>query len=142
MVRLVHFGDYDHDGAATEFYLQTEALPCGKSSGVVVGISTSDPHLHVFGTATTPKKALYMQKREWDAVREAKAEPVQVIDWQCYDHAAETQTELKLNWMAKGIDGVQLEYTCPEKGQARGLVRQVPLSRIREISWRDICSRQ
>jgi hypothetical protein len=37
-VQLMYFGDYDHDGAATEFYLQTDAVPCGKSYGVVIGV--------------------------------------------------------------------------------------------------------
>ena len=37
-VRVMNFADYDHDGRATEFYLQTEVAPCGKSVGVVIGL--------------------------------------------------------------------------------------------------------
>src|SRR5882672_1433131 len=50
-VQVMHIDDYDHDGKRTEFYLQTEAVPCGKSMGVVVGLSTNNARLHVFGTA-------------------------------------------------------------------------------------------
>jgi hypothetical protein len=72
-VQLMYFSDYDHDGWETEFYLQTKALPCGKSYGIVIGLSKRDPRLHVFGTASNPIKPLPMQKREWEALRNASA---------------------------------------------------------------------
>jgi len=67
-VQVMNFADYDHDGKATEFYVQTEAAPCGKSLGVVIGLSTYNPKLHVFATVSNPDKPLYLQKREWDAM--------------------------------------------------------------------------
>ena len=127
-VQVMHFADYDHDGRATEFYLQTEALPCGKSVGVVIGVSTNDPSLHVFGTASSPNKTLYLQQREWEAIRKARSGPVSIVDWSCGDHAADTQTELQLNWSHEGINGIRREYTCPENGGSRRLVKEAPLS--------------
>ena len=68
IVQVMHFADYDHGGVASEFYVQTEAVPCGKSVGIVVGISRSNPQLHVFGKETDPDKPLFMQKRVWEAL--------------------------------------------------------------------------
>jgi hypothetical protein len=126
-VQVMHFGDYDHDGRSLEFYLQTEALPCGKSAGIVVGLSQANPRLHVFGTASNPRKPLSMQKREWEALRDASG-PVDVLDWACGDHGADTETRLRLRWTAEGILGVSREYSCSADGKAHSrLIHQRPL---------------
>jgi len=126
-VQVMRFGDYDHDGRSQEFYLQTEALPCGKSTGVVIGLSEANPRLHVFGTASNPKKPLYLQQREWKALRDATG-PVDVSDWTCADHGADTETRLRLRWTNEGISGVRGEYTCPSGGKAkRRMIREGPL---------------
>lgn len=125
-VQVMHFGDYDHDGSETEFYLQTDAAPCGKSAGVVIGISKSNPRLHVFGTASNPGKPLYLFKWEWDALRNTASGTTKVMDWRCGDHGADIQTELELHWSAQGISGMRREYTCPSKNESRDLVREEP----------------
>jgi hypothetical protein len=127
IVQVMHFADYDHDGEQTEFYLQTETLPCGKSTGVVIGVCRSNRQLHVFGSASDPTKPLYLQRREWEALRHASSGPITVMDWPCGDHGAETQTEVQLNWSARGIDGIRREYTCPAGDEPRHLVRGKPL---------------
>src|ERR1035438_7729943 len=43
VVQVMHFADYEHNGLGSEFYLQTESLPCGKSVGVVIGVSRKNP---------------------------------------------------------------------------------------------------
>ncbi len=131
VVQVMILADYDHDGKATEFYLQTEAAPCGKSLGVVIGVSTNNQRLHVFGTASRPNKPLYLQKREWDAIRRASSSPVHVVDWSCGDHASPTQTELELRWSAQGIDGVRREYDCSSRDKRGTLIKQQPLSNER-----------
>ena len=127
IVNVMHLEDYDHDGNKTEFYLQTESAPCGKSIGVVVGLSTNNAQLHVFSTAANPSKPLYMQRKEWQALRDASSNAVDVRDWACGDHGAETQTELHLQWSANGIDGKRREYTCPPNHEARKLISESPL---------------
>ena len=129
-VQVMNFADYDHDGKETEFYLQTEALPCGKSFGVVIGLSTYNPRLHVFGTVSNPEKPLYLQKRECEALRDASSAPITVLDWACYDHAAPNETDLELRWSPQGIDGVRREYSCPSKGETGGLLSEIPLGQI------------
>jgi hypothetical protein len=126
MVQIMHFDDYDHDGGATEFYLQTEALPCGKSAGIVVGVSKTNLRLHAFAKASEPSKTLFMQKREWEALRDASG-PTEVLDWRCADHAAGTQTTLHLHWTANGIDGTRREYACTPEDNPGELLREDPL---------------
>jgi hypothetical protein len=125
-VQVMHLGDYDHDGQATEFYLQTEAEPCGKSVGVVVGISKNNPRLHALGTTSAPDKPLYLQRREWEALRDASG-PVEVLDWPCGDHGADTETTLRLNWTAQGIEGTRREFTCTPEGKPGELLNEKQL---------------
>ena len=125
--QIMQFADYDHDGAATEFYLQTDALPCGKSLGLVVGISKQNPQLHAFGAASKPGEPLYLFKWEWEALRDAKSGPIKVLDWPCGDHGAETETDVELNWSAAGITAIQREYTCPTGEEERKLLGEEPL---------------
>lgn len=127
IVRIMQLDDYDHDGRRTEFYLQTESAPCGKSVGVVVGLSMANPRLHVFGTVSRPAEPLYLQRREWQALRDASSGSVNVIDWPCDDHGAETQTEIQLQWSVRGIEGTSREYTCPANHQSRQLIKEGPL---------------
>jgi len=126
-VQVMHLDDYDHDGKRTEFYLQTSTLPCGKSVGVVVGLSTNNTRLHVFGTASNPSKPLYLQRHEWQALRNASSGPVNTVDWPCGDHGADTQTEIQLQWSAEGINGKSREYTCPPNNEGRRLINERPL---------------
>jgi hypothetical protein len=127
VVQVMRFADYDHDGQSQEFYLQTDVLPCGKSTGIVVGLSQPNPRLHVLGSVSNPGKPLLMKKREWQALRDASG-PVDVVDWACGDHGADTETRLRVSWSDEGISGVRGEYTCPEDPKARRhLIRQKPL---------------
>jgi hypothetical protein len=126
-VHVMQFRDYDHDGNKTEFYLQTEAVPCGKSLGVVVGLSTKNRRLHAFGTTSNPSKPLYLQRREWQALRDASSGAVKIVDWSCGDHGADTQTEIEMQWSAAGIDGKRREYTCPLSHEKRRLLSERPL---------------
>lgn len=122
-VQIMHFDDYDHDGRRNEFYLQTESAPCGKSVGVVIGVSKTNAHIHAFGTASKPDKPLYMQKREWEALRDAFG-PIEIVEWQCGDHAAETQTILRLNWTTAGIEGSRREFECDANDKPGRLIRE------------------
>jgi len=67
-----------------------------------------------------------MQKREWDALRNASA-PIEVLDWRCGDHGAVTQTKLLLRWSPKGIDGRRREYPCPGGVKNRKPIHEEPL---------------
>jgi hypothetical protein len=126
ITQVMHLADYDHDGLPDEFYLQTEAQPCGKSFGIVIGISKRNPRLHAFGTASKPHKPLYLQKEEWEALRDASG-PIEVVDWGCGDHASDTQTTLRLRWTPAGIDGSRRTFACTPDDKPGILTGEEPL---------------
>ncbi len=132
VVKVMRLADYDHDGAATEFYVQTAALACGAAAryGMVLGISARNPRLHAFGTASRPDRPLYLAPSAWKALRQASRPPVHVVDLPCGDHGADRQRELLLRWSAAGIDGTVLEYACPLDGSSRRLLSRKPLAAL------------
>jgi len=68
-VTVMKLGDYDHDGRSTEFVLQIGASACFDVA-VVVGISKSNPHLHVFGSAESPQSVVSLGHRaQWERLR-------------------------------------------------------------------------
>lgn len=123
IVKIIRLGDYDHDGQATEFFLQTGTLPCAKRTGVVVGVSKKNPRLHVFGTALHPDKPLVLQYEEWQAVLHASGS-ARMIDWACGDQGADTQTEVELRLTPDGIDVRWREYDCEDEGVQRTLLNE------------------
>jgi hypothetical protein len=123
--QVIHFGDYNHDGLATEFFLQTDAKPCGKHYGVVLGITKDNPRVHPFGTIGHPDIPLSMESVAWEKLRAATA-PVKIIDWLCEDHGSDEQVELELRWSPKGIDGVRRTYACTANVRGR-LLSEDPL---------------
>jgi hypothetical protein len=131
-VQIMRLADYDHDGSASEFYLQTSSEPCGKSVGVVIGVTKSNPKLHVFGFASHPDKPIYLEKREWEALRTASSAPVKVTALLCGDHGSGSELEDHLRWSAKGIDGIRREYSCTDDFERKGLVSEKPLSQAQE----------
>jgi hypothetical protein len=120
VVKIMNFVDYDHDGMKSEFYLQTDTAPCGKNLGVVIGVSRSNPKLHVFGTTANPDEPLVLQKHIWDALSRASAS-VDVVDWPCGDHGSEEETTNQLRWTPKGIDGTRRWFDCPRVLEQRPL---------------------
>lgn len=119
----MRFGDYDHDGKATEFVFQVGTLPCGKKMSVVIGVSAEKPRLHVFSSAGNPDKPLILQTSHWEALLGAKA-PVKVVDWKCGDHGSDRETELQLSADKKGIHVARTEYECNQDGSRGGFVKK------------------
>ena len=92
--------------------MQTATRPRGKKTGAVVGVSTSDPKLHVVGSAAKPAEALVLQKRIWDILSHAQL-PVEIVNWRCGDHGSDEETVIKLEYMNNGIDGSNISRAMP-----------------------------
>jgi hypothetical protein len=120
---VMRFADYNHDDSSTEFFLQTDLEPCGKVTGVVVGVTPTLPRLHVFGTALHPDKPLVMQKREWEALLKAN-EPTEVLDWACGDHGSEIESDLTLTVVKGAIHVVRREFECTDGAKRGRLLRE------------------
>jgi hypothetical protein len=124
VVQIMHFADYDHDGEASEFYLQTAApLNSAPNAGVVIGTSRKYPWLHVFGTASEPLEPLYLRKQDWDALRDAPG-PIEVPGLPCEFIGRDTQTTVLLRWTLDGIEVAGREFTCPP--EPRRLIGEYP----------------
>ncbi|MGO9569612.1 MAG: hypothetical protein ACLP5H_18940 [Desulfomonilaceae bacterium] len=120
---VMRFGDYDHDGRATEFLLQVGTLPCGKQMSVAIGVSRHTSRLHVFSTVEHPERPLVLQDWEWESLRAAKA-PTKVTDWKCGDHGSDVETELELSADEKGIHATRWEYKCDRDGRRGELIEK------------------
>jgi hypothetical protein len=116
-VKIMALADYNHDGNATEFFLQTEAGAAHRW-GVVVGVSRRNPHLHAFGTALHPDRPLVLQPHEWEALRRNNG-AVRVMDWKCPDHGATSDVELELAATPAGIRVTSRTFECTTKGRGR-----------------------
>jgi hypothetical protein len=127
VVQVMYFADYERDGWGNEFYLQTESPACGHTSGILIGVTNRNPHLHAVVAASAPGKALYLHKQEWDALRQ-KLGPFEILDWPCGDHGADTETRLWLHWTPQGVDGTRREYSCSPDDKPGKLLHEKPLS--------------
>jgi hypothetical protein len=125
-VAVMNFADYNHDGWKSEFYLQTEAGPCGHRGGIVIGITKQNQRLHAFGTASNPDKPLVLRYFVWEALRDASG-PVEVVEWACGDHGLDSQFTLQLRWTAKGIEGTRRSFACTADGSPGQLIGEGPL---------------
>ncbi len=123
LLRIMNFKDYDHDGKPTEFMLQVGTLPCGKLMSIVVGISSKNPHLHVFSSERQPKQPLILQACQWEALHKAKA-PIKVTDWQCGDHGSEQEVEFELVAQNGNIRAMRRTYECKENGRGKLLKKE------------------
>lgn len=92
-VPIMRLRDYDHDGQASEFVLVLSTEPCGFSSSIVVGVSTSEPALHVFGTAEAPNQPLILARSgDWEQL--AGSPRVQLTEVACGDHGSDQEESM------------------------------------------------
>ncbi|NTW50957.1 MAG: hypothetical protein HGB22_00005, partial [Chlorobiaceae bacterium] len=106
-----------------EFLLQVGAGPCGHRQTVLVGVSRTNPRLHVFGTVAHPKTPLVLERPEaWTQFLRSKGSAT-VVSWPCGDHGSEEQGDVELMAEGNGIRAFRLRYSCGEEGRGRLLER-------------------
>jgi len=127
VVEIMHIADFDHDGSATEFFLHTGNQPCGKATGIMVGLSASNRHLHAFGSTNHPKKPLVLQWTEWKALRDSTNGKVEMVDWHCADHGSDGETRIRLQITPQGIQGDYRDFACRDDGKRGRLLETRPL---------------
>lgn len=71
-VTVIDLHDYDRDGRATEFVLPVGGVGCASHRYLAVGISRSQPKLHVLGTTAHPKVPLLLNWAGWDLLRKGR----------------------------------------------------------------------
>jgi len=123
VVKIMELRDYDHDGQATEFFLQIASLPCAKEMGIVIGVSRRRPALHAFGTIENPDKPLLLLRSHWADLARAKGS-IQRLLWACGDHGSDERTDVFLRADAHGIHASRRDYECREDGGRGPIVRE------------------
>jgi len=115
-VKIMRFGDYDHDGQATEFVLQVGASACGFRRCIVVGVGRGNDGLHAFCTAEQVDEPLGLRSRgDWEIVRKA-ARSIALIQLSCGDHGSETEETVHISWDARGLHATVSEKRCSPLG--------------------------
>ena len=117
LVDVMQFSDFDHDGQATEFLFQVATLPCGKHQMVLVGISKTNPHLHIFSSQEKPNEPLILGSWEWQALHDNPG-PIDVIDWHCGDHGSDQLWTVHLLAAAGSIHATKIARQCPDPTQS------------------------
>ena len=128
LAQIMKFVDYDNDGKATEFFIQTGSMTCGKRMGIVVGISRNNPHLHAFTTAQNPKEPLILDDYQWKSLSRSKGRAVRDIDWACGYHGSDVEVELELKATKGQIFIKSRSYQCTESGDRGRLINNEPES--------------
>ena len=123
LVKIMDLRDYDHDGQATEFFIQIASLPCGKEMGIVVGLSRRRPGLHAFGTIENPHKPLLLLRSHWADLARARG-PIQRLLWACGDHGSDARTDVFLRADEHGIHASERDYECREDGGRGPILRE------------------
>lgn len=111
VVTIMVFGDYDHDGRATEFVLPIGSGPCGHVQAVVIGVDKLNPKLHAFGSAEKPNEPIVLDRPgDWEKVK-AKL-PADLVESPCGDHSAEVETHIVVTADAKGLHASTTTKKC------------------------------
>jgi hypothetical protein len=112
VVDVMKLADYDHDGRATEFVLQIAATTFGHQPAIVVGISTAEPRLHAFASASDPKAPIALETPgAWDRVRKA-TKAVTIVEWSCGERAAWTEDIARVTFAKGVLDVTRKKRAC------------------------------
>ena len=114
-VRAMVLGDYDHDGQAREFVLQTQASGCGLRDAVLLGVDRRDGHLRALGTVEHPDRPLVLEPETWAKLRGAAR--VDSVETPCGDHGSESESVVRVHADAAGLHATRAFYTCTPEGQ-------------------------
>lgn len=119
---VMAIADYNQDGQATEFVLQTDTAPCGKRYGIAFGVTPESPKLHVFTSVAHPDEPLLLPLSMWDLLRESRG-PRRMVTWECGDHGSDVETELEVEVTPQGFRATTRDFECDENDK-RGKLRE------------------
>ncbi|MCY1073755.1 hypothetical protein [Archangium lansingense] len=122
-VRAMVLGDYDHDGQAREFVLQTQAYGCGMREAVLIGVDRRDGRVRALGTAEHPDRPLVLEPETWALLRASAR--IEAIETPCGDHGSEQERVLRVVADGKGLHATQELYHCTETGRGARVSSEV-----------------
>lgn len=122
-LRAMELGDYDHDGQAREFVLQTSAYGCGMREAVLIGYDRRDGHVRALGTAEHPEKPLVLEPETWAEL--LKSKQLERVEQECGDHGSEVRDVMRVSADDKGLHATLDRYACTETGVGDRLSSEV-----------------
>ncbi|HEX5750809.1 MAG TPA: hypothetical protein VFZ09_31585 [Archangium sp.] len=114
-VRAMVLGDYDHDGQAREFVLQTQAYGCGMREAVLIGVDRRDGRVRALGTAEHPGTPLVLEPETWARLRGSAR--IESVETPCGDHGSERERVLRVHADEKGLHATSELYLCTDTGR-------------------------
>lgn len=120
VVTVMCLGDYDRDGRATEFVLEIDPYRRGS---VLVGMTTHNPRLHLFGTALHPDSELVLGPNQWDALLRSPDGHVVTLNLSCGDHGSDEEQKMELRTSPEGIHATLYTYACDEHFNHTGILK-------------------
>ncbi|WP_257456915.1 hypothetical protein [Archangium lipolyticum] len=111
-LRAMELGDYDHDGQAREFVLQTNAFICGLREAVLIGYDRRDGRVRALGTAEHPEKPLVLEPETWAEL--LKSKQVERVEMECGDHGSEIRDVMRVSADDKGLHATLDRYPCTD----------------------------
>jgi hypothetical protein len=119
-VKAMVLGDYDHDGQAREFLLQTHAFGCGLRDAVLLGVDRRDGHLRALGSAEHPDRPLVLEPETWARLRGAAR--IESVETPCGDHGSALENVVRVRADADGLHATRELYACTPEGPRGALV--------------------
>lgn len=116
---VMKFGDYNHDGQASEFLLQVGTQPCGTQQLVLVGVSRYNRHLHVFAAAEAPAQPLVLSGAAWAAVLRSP-KPAAVVESGCGAPGNDTETLVTVAVRRGAFHVQRTSRPCPGTSDSDG----------------------
>jgi hypothetical protein len=113
-LRAMVLGDYDHDGQAREFVLQTNAFGCGMREAVLIGFDRREGRVHALGSAEHPERPLVLEPETWEKLRASAR--IESVETPCGDHGSELETVMRVRADGQGLHVTRELYTCTEVG--------------------------
>lgn len=124
-VPILQPADYDHDGKALEFLVQTDVQPSGKRFYVAVGLNRATGKLDWLRSADRPDRPLVLNGAAWQALAKG-ARNIDVERWSCGDHGSEILETYRLSVKAGRISVRLRTFACADAGGIGDLMGEEP----------------
>lgn len=117
--------DYDRDGLAQEFLIQTDVQPGGKRFYVAVGVNRTTGRLDWLRSTARPDRPLVLNWAVWQALAKG-AQNIDVVRWDCGDHGSEVLETYRLSGKAGRVDVRLRTFACADAGGIGDLQQEEP----------------
>lgn len=117
--------DYNRDGKAQEFLIQTDVQPGGKRFYVAVGVNRTTGRLDWLRSAARPDRPLVLNWAAWQALAKG-AQNIDVVRWDCGDHGSEVLETYRLSGKAGRVDVRLRTFACADAGGIGDLQQEEP----------------